>query len=353
MSVTMKDIAAMANVSQAAVSIAINNKKSTRVSEQKRQEIIDLAKKLGYSPSVSARHLRGKETNTIGIIGGVSGVPVQRSLIWRITRLLRKNGYNSMLADTQTNLQSSIEIINEFVAHGVDGIIIASHNDLNIEPPVPCLRIDTDNEDADIGIDKEYGGYEITRHLINEHNHRKIAFFTFVLQGAQNRYKGHLRALKEAGIKRDDDLLLITRNNAKMENKILDLINSGKVTAFCCSNDYLAAQLIAFLQRNGIKVPADVAITGFDGLRLTEFLNPSITTAIQPMFELADLGVDILMQKLGKSPITQGKRFLKPELHIGESCGCKNKSIYTSFADFRTFETIEACLKYSEEERSQ
>lgn len=351
MSVTMKDIAIMANVSQAAVSIAINNKKSTRVSEQKRAEIIELAKKLGYSPSVSARHLRGKGTNTIGIIGGVSGVPVQRGLIWRITRLLREKGYHSMLADSQVNKQEESEIISEFVAHGVDAIIIVSHNEIKTTPPIPYLRIDTDNKGVDIGIDKECGGYEITRHLIEDHGHKKIAFLTFVLEGSKHRYKGYLKALKDAGINPGAGLFIGSRNNMSAEKQILDLIKTEKATAFCCSNDYLAAQLIAFLQRSGIRVPGDVAVTGFDGLKLTELISPAITTMIQPMFELAELSVEMLMQRLGKSQKIIKKRLLKPKLHIAESCGCANKAEFTPFADFRTLETIEACIKYSEEER--
>ena len=350
MNITMKDIAGMANVSQAAVSIAINNKQSTRVSEKKRREIIDLARKFGYVPSVSARHLRGKATNKIGILGGISGVPVQRGLIWRITNQLRNKGYHCMLADPDLNMNNKL-MLNEFLAQGVDAIVILSPYDMLPESPIPCLRVDT-NENDDIGIDKEYGCYELVKHLIHAHGHRNIAYLTFVPRGSRNRFSGYLKALSEVGIAPGKELFIATRNNREVEANILKLIESGKATAFCCSNDFLAAQLITFLQRNGIRIPDDVAVTGYDGLKMTELIRPAITTVIQPMFELADLIVEILMHKLGKSSKIIEQRFIKPELHLSESCGCTNKAGLTPFADFRELETIESCRKYAEEERT-
>ncbi|MHC4874036.1 MAG: LacI family DNA-binding transcriptional regulator, partial [Planctomycetota bacterium] len=255
MPATMKEIAVMANVSQAAVSIAINNKKSTRVSESKRKEILRIAQKLGYSPSISARHLRGKKTRTIGIIGGVYGVPVQHDLVWRISSLLQEKGYQAIMVEEQPGKKEETEVVNDFIARGVDAIIFASRNEKITKPPIPHLEVDTGRKKTDIGIDKEYGGYEITRHLIEVHGHKDIAFLTFLPEGTKFRYNGHIKAIEDAGISYNPDLLIHTRNNDSAEKQVIDLVKNGKATAFCCSNDYLAAQLIATLQRAGIKVP--------------------------------------------------------------------------------------------------
>lgn len=349
MPVTMKDIAVMANVSQAAVSLALNNKQSTRVSDKKRREILDLAREHGYTPSVSARHLRGKGTNVIGIVAEIYDTPMHRGLIFGITSLLRKKGYHSMLVEPGHGLREDVEIIRQLAAHGVEAIVNLSQNKLTSIPAIPFLQIET-GDSSDIGIDKEYGGYAITRHLIHEHGHEKIAFLTFVAAGSKMRHRGYLRALDEIDVIPGPELFICIRNNFEAEKNVLDLISSGKATAFFCSNDYLAAQLISFLQRNGIKIPDDVAVIGFDGLKLTELFIPAITTVIQPMSELAEASIELLIRKLANNSIPIKRKLVKPILRLAESCGCE-KSEPPLFADFRSYEGIEACEKLIKEER--
>jgi LacI family transcriptional regulator len=345
MRVTLKNIAERANVSQAAVSIAINNKRSSRVSEAKRNEILALVKELDYKPNVSARNLKGKGSNTIGIIGGFAGVSVQSGLLWRITTLLQEKGYHSLVVNATIGNENPVQTINEFIAHGVDGIVIASLSGIDFDIPIPHIRVDT-GENCDIGIDKEQGGYEITKHLIEKHGHERIAFLAFT-DVRYSRYFGHVRAIEESGIISDPNLFISLRDNSLAEMEIMNLVEKKRVSAFCCSNDYIAAHLISLLRRNGAGVPDDVAVTGFDGLTLTEYVDPPISTVVQPMFELAERSVEMLLNRLdGKSDVTRG-HMLSPRLHVAESCGCEKETLFMPFADFRSFDTIEGCVKYS------
>jgi DNA-binding LacI/PurR family transcriptional regulator len=112
------------------------------------------------------------------------------------------------------------------------------------------------------------------------------------------------------------------------DSKIISLIRSGKIRAGLCSNDLVAGYLIQMLQFNGIRVPEDFAVIGFDGMSFSEFLKPNLTTVIQPLREIAIAAVKILLQKIEKKELkrTAHPKKLEPLLHVGESCGCKNKN---------------------------
>jgi LacI family transcriptional regulator, galactose operon repressor len=323
MTVTMKDVARAAGVSQTAVSLTLNNRPG-HVSRSMRVQINRVAAEMGYRPNLSARMLRGKSGKTIGIIGTLFTVPIHTSLVNSITRGLWNEGYQAILEESHSNPVEEQRRIGDLLARGVDGIIFANYNDIRnfASLPVPSVILGHDNELADFKTNSEYGGKLAGTHL-TEHGRRKIGFITSGPFSNTCKHAGLKQALKEAGLKPEAFACIELLHNRNATNEIFNAVKKG-ADAFFCSNDFIAGKLIALLSGNGIKVPDDVAIIGYDGLSFAEFTQPALTTIVQPIGILAQLSVELILARIkGKklNPDFLGKK-IPPHLLLGGSCGC-------------------------------
>lgn len=319
MAVTLKDIAERAKVSRPAVSLFLNNSKTKHVSAKNKKRILKAIDQLGYRPNYAARSLRGGSSMTIGIVGGMFSVPVHDAINNALMQELWKHGYQVLLGENIHQNTTTKSICAELESRGVDALIITSaaseQEKENIS--VPFISVTHNQACFDIAVDMEYGGYLAGKHLI-EHGHRKISYISSSPSG-QGRFDGLERALSEAGLDSCKEFH-VKRNSKSSESEILNLIKDG-VSAFFCINDFTAAAVMGVLQRKGIKIPADVAVIGFDGLAFTEFTSPALTTIVQPVQELAVESVKLLLKKL-KGDEESKTKLIKPYLVHGGSCGC-------------------------------
>ena len=118
------------------------------------------------------------------------------------------------------------------------------------------------------------------------------------------------------------------------------------MTAFICTNDYIAARLSRLLQNHGIRVPEDAAVTGFDGMAFTEYTTPTITTIRADPAEIAEAAVDLLLARM-KDPDLPASIRMPVHFHCGESCGCKVRPDDTFFS-----ETMPAVIRPPEKKES-
>ena len=177
---------------------------------------------------------------------------------------------------------------------------------------------------SDIDVDKEKVGYIGTEHLIH-HGHKEVWFLTGKGVSASRREQGWQHALKEGGA-----------HGKVLEMQTLDgsaaaaaeIIREKKITALFCSNDFYAAKTMRALAALGLRVPQDVAVVGCDGHSFVEFTTPAITTVIQPVHDLAQRCVDMILERIENKicGIVLAREELQPRLWLGGSCGCADRT---------------------------
>ena len=179
-------------------------------------------------------------------------------------------------------------------------------------------------------IDNKIGMKRAFSHLIKDHNLRKIAFIRGPESNAeaQERYLVYKEALQENGIEFDPALVYegdFTFYSAfKAINELLEE-RKVKFDAVSAANDEMALSVMQALQNRGFRIPADVAIIGFDNVESAKFSTPSLTTVSQPIYEQAQKAFQIALDMINGGPVVN--HTLETQLVIRESCGCMSQSV--------------------------
>lgn len=322
MPVTMKDIATLIGVSRQAVAAALEGNGGSRVSPETREKVLKLARELNYIPNLAARSLKGGRTKTIGILAS-PGNPYSDALFAEICQMLRTHGYNFLASDLIFQISELSQACHSLSSRGVEGIIVLGapmSPPKALMPDIPIVFCRTISGFSDIDIDKEASGFLGTSHLL-EHGHSSVSFLGIHLQPNNLREKGWRRALKThgaGGIR--IDLHSLKGSAEQLEN----ILRKEKVTAVFCSNDFLAAKVTRYLTRQGWKVPDDIALVGCDGHSFIEYTTPSIATVIQPLHQIAEKCVEMMLDRIKKNlcGVVLEKVNIAPKFRAGGSCGC-------------------------------
>lgn len=324
--VTIQDIANYANVSKSTVSRVLNN--TSAVHADKRQAVLDATKKLGFKPNIFARSLASGRSMTIGVLTQIIGSPFYDAIAQGVVAGVEGTGYSPIFVDGRWQLNSEIEAIRALQGRRVDGLVLVGGNIPGDELAKLCDRFPTvvvarelpPKQHHCIFMDNVEGGYRATKHLI-EQGHRAIASIRGIdyHPDSIDRHEGYQKALKEAGIKYDPELILpgdfsaesgVAAINALMEKR-------ASFTAVFAENDMMAIGAQLALHRHGRSVPGDVSIVGFDDQNEAEFLTPPLTTVRQPGAEMGALAGKAILSLINGQPF-ESKR-LQGELKIRES----------------------------------
>ncbi|WP_025026396.1 LacI family DNA-binding transcriptional regulator [Caldalkalibacillus mannanilyticus] len=332
---TMRDVAEYAGVSKATVSYVLNDVK--KVSEETKEKVLQAIKELNYSPDFTAISLSKKRSMLIGIILPL----INESLI----SVMKENTYyNEMLSGIelvarQNNfdiLISGIGKIEEYrnwvQKRNLDGLLFLGlfpeslYTEMkNID--VPTVLIDTYEEYTDIypnvNIKDELGGYLAVQHLI-QLGHRHIAFVGTNNESPvdKRRFEGYRRALQEAGISLNDQLIFEVKdhsfeNGFKIGEKILK--SQEKITAIFSISDILAIGMISSLHQHQKRVPEDYSIVGFDDISASQYIVPSLTTVKQNIVYKGQVATDLLIDIIEKRIVKPKKMELDVELVVRNS----------------------------------
>lgn len=328
MRVSLREVSKRANVSLTAASMALNGRKG-HISEKTRKKVLQTAKELNYFPNASARILRGASTYTIGLIASPFGVPINDYLIHELTKHLADLGYHVLFGSTQSKIDMFTRYIKEFTGSGVDGLIICNLPSKAELPPinVPCVMARNEGKDSEVETDSLHGSYLLARHLM-WHGHEKIGFITGGMSSSKDRISGINRAMQEKYLEWDCERYSVELiHNPRALEDIMKLLREESMTALMCSNDYIAGKLCAVLKKRGIRVPEDIAVTGFDGLSFSEFTDPPLTTVLQPMEKCAEKIISLLTARINGEETEKTPILIKPEIFIGRSCGCNSENL--------------------------
>ncbi len=324
--VTMKQIADMAGVSRPAVSAVLNDRldSSIKVSREKREKILELARSLKYRPNFAAIQLNGKRDKSIGVIHGCYTTGTNSEMLRLLSIKLRVEGYQGYFVGI-TDPKHELDTINDFISRGMDGIIsYYTLNDIRqADYPIPMVCIEASiHNDFDVSSDQHSGFYTATSHLLR-HGHRKIGLLCAIALPNIHKIKGYQQALRDAGIEPREDWIISLTWNKDFLRVIENLLADG-VRAFVCSGDMLAGKFIAWLNDRGYRVPEDVAVFGNDGLEVANITPVPLSTIVHPLSKLADRTVELLINKVGEQRTGREKKptIIKPGYRLSRSCGC-------------------------------
>jgi LacI family transcriptional regulator len=307
--VTINDIARQAKVSKSTVSRVLND--STPVNQDKREAVLEAMKTMNFEPNIFARSLAGGQTKTIGVLTQNIGSPFYDSIAQGILARLTGTTYSPIFADGQWNPEIGQSAVETLIGRKVDGLILVGGR-LPIEQlgdlkeRLPCIAVGRKIDDWGsqcVHVDNMAAAQQATEYLIKL-GHKQIAHITGIKDHPDsiNRHEGYLKALKDAAIEADHDLIVEGRfdgdSGVEAVNKLLS--RGKKFTAVFAANDMSAYGARLALYRQGIRVPEDVSIVGFDDQLESSFATPPLTSIRQPAREMGDAAAEALVKLINK-----------------------------------------------------
>jgi GntR family transcriptional regulator, arabinose operon transcriptional repressor len=286
------------------------------------------------------KQIRKHEVKTVAILTTYISDYIFPHIVRGAEETLREKGYRLLLASTDNNKEREREHLEAMIREPLSGLIIEptksaqgnpnlsyylTLNNLNI-PYVMINERYLEMSCPSIKMDDEKGGYLLTDHLI-QLGHRRIAGFfkTDDLQGV-NRLKGFIRAHQERGVSLSSNHL-VSYTTEEKNTKPLEIAHSflqhpeeERVTAFVCYNDELAVKLLDVIRQQGLSVPDDISIVGFDDSTFATATEVKLTTICHPKSEMGIKAAEMLVQMIEKQQDDGIKDIIyQPELIVRES----------------------------------
>ncbi len=309
--INIRDIARLSGVGVSTVSRVINNHPD--VKEQTRERVLEVIRENNYIPNNSARNLKKNNTKNIGVL--IKGVfnPFFSEMLDSISKRISKAGYSMILEhhdylsdDEMNNLMSMIKEkrLQGVICLGGNFTEVKDDDFIDINVPVILTSVNHKygkefSNFSSVSIDNEKSAYSATKYLI-DCGHKNIA----LMLGDENdigishrREAGYLKALSDNNISYNKGYTLLGNYNyrdAYEETKNF-LKKYKEVTAIFAISDIMAVGCAKAIKDSGLVVGKDISIIGFDGMDISEFYSPTITTVIQPKVEMAKISVDLLL----------------------------------------------------------
>jgi LacI family transcriptional regulator len=336
--VTIKDVARRSGVSPMTVSRVINQ--SLRVSPVTRSRVEQAIAELGYVPSNLARGLSRKKTGTIALIVPDVANPFFTLIVRGAEDVARRAGYRVLLCDTRFDLTLEAEVIEEMIAHRVEGIVIAPVSDASKSQlkrlarfGVPFVLIDRTipGVEADVVLgDSTAGARSLVEHLIAL-GHRRIGMIVEDenVSTARERRAGYVEALVHAGIDPDPTLVVQAaadpQGGAAGMEKLLEL--AERPTGVFTVNNLVALGAIEAVRAAGLEVPDDVALVCYDDIEYASRLYPFLTVMLQPAETFGTLGTQLLFERIEGRRLDRIRKVVLPaDFVVRESCGARARA---------------------------
>lgn len=335
----LEEIARLAGVSRSTVSRVVNGDR--RVSDGVRARVQEVIQTHNYHPNAAARSLASRRMRIIGLlvtkaVGDLFVDPFYPILIQGTAKACNAVDHNLTLLIDSSDDGSAVGQVYQRVLRGrhVDGVIIACH--VVDDPIIDRLRADRfpfvlvgrhAGDDINyIDVDNRAAAREAVAHLLS-HGYRRIAAVCGPnnLIASIDRYAGYVNAMQEAGIPPDPTLAIFsdfTRQGGYWAAKDLISRPEGPPEAIFAASDTMAAGILRALTDAGLRVPADIAVMGFDNLAESAITHPPLSTVEQPIIEYGREAVRVLLERIEDQDQAPEQIFLPTRLVLRRSCGC-------------------------------
>lgn len=329
--VTIVDVAREANVSYSTVSRVLNN--VSYVKADKRQRVLEAIERLGYIANVPARGLVGGRTQLIGMIVHDLVVSYIEEIVRGIDEELASTDYNLILFTTHRQPTKEIRYVRMMTQGLVDGMLLLlplspdSYTRSLAEEHFPYVVIDHhgfDDFSLTVTATNWQGAFDATTYLIGL-GHRRIGFIAGnpALSSAGERLEGYKAALAAYDIPFQAELVetgyFRYANGLQAAQTLLAL--EQPPTAIFATNDHSALGAIEAIRSRGLSIPEDISVIGFDDVPEAQHLIPSLTTVRQPLGQMGQVAVKMLLQQIKDQSPPPQRVTLATQLVIRDSCG--------------------------------
>ena len=305
----MADVAALAGVSHQTVSRVVNG--HTSVAPETRERVQRAIVELGYRPNLAARALVTGSTRTIGLVTVKINQYGPAQTMLGLESAARAAGYSvSVSILDEATAAAMREAVERFVAQSVDAVLALSTYDdaaealRSLETPVPLVAVQVGGGRTcpSVSVDQEAGARLLTRHLLDL-GHRTVHHVAGPAdsQEARGRIDGWRRELEAVGAPVHEPLegdWTPSSGHAAGKQLAVRMRAGEAVTAVFAANDQMALGLLAAMHEEGLSVPGDVSIVGFDDLPESPYFTPPLTTVRQDFAELGRRGVQLVLARL-------------------------------------------------------
>jgi LacI family transcriptional regulator len=312
--VTIHDVAARAGVSVATVSRVLN--RNAPVRQETLQHVQDVARRLRYVPNTAARALSIRRSHTIGVVLPDVHGEFFSEVIRGIDVAARKAGFHILVSGSHSDADEMLAVL-ETMRGRVDGLLLmapdvaigALREQIPNDLPLVLLNATSDEHPA-ITVDNYGGAFEMTRHLASL-GHTRIAFIKGPDHNAdaRERLRGFRQAMRQIGV-RDRNLEcsgdFTEESGCDAAKKLLAL--DPRPSAIFAANDAMAIGALSELSGSGLHVPADVAVAGFDDIRVGRYITPSLTTVHVDVDELGRRAFELVFDAVENPLVAEPRR---------------------------------------------
>lgn len=326
--ITINDVAEKAGVSRQTISRVLNNKGD--VNDSTRKRVLRIIEELDYQPSIQARSMVTRKTNTIALLIPDITNPFFSEIVRGIERTVRATQINVLLFSTDEDISREVSCIQLAQNYNVDGIILCSPrlDEVNLRKLIPdkwpVVLLNREMEQMDgvysILVDAQTGEYTAAKYLLDL-GHRRIGILVGPphADSSLKRLAGYKKALEDYGIPIDGDLILHVDSRNDHIHEHAQLLIKRNATAILAYNDMTAAKVIQSCTELGLEVPKDVSVIGFDGIPISRLVNPRLTTMELPLYEMGETIANILMKMINGQETLNKPTAVLPLLKIGHS----------------------------------
>lgn len=304
---TISDVAKLSGLSRTTVSRVINQ--HPYVSKEKKEIVLQAMKKLGYTPNFAAQHLRKQKTNTIAVLVPKLTNPFFAYLVESIEEKAVESGYQILICNTKYDKKRELAFLRNLKSKQVDGIIMTNIQNnwqiidsiINGGPIVLCNEYTAEANVPTVRLNQVAGSYNGTYHLI-EKGYTKIGYcWGGIPSGLSNdRLKGYKMALTDHELTLNKQWIFPGVYGIKDGIRVMEEISKmkDKPDAIFSGSDEVAAGIVSEAKRQGIIIPDELAVMGFDNQPIAEVVDPALTTISQPITEIGKISMEIMLSLL-------------------------------------------------------
>ncbi|CAM4292963.1 LacI family transcriptional regulator [Paenibacillus endophyticus] len=328
MKATIYDIAREAGVSIATVSKVMNDK--GKISAARRNQILSIMQRLQYQPSAIASALTGKHTYTLGLLIPDIANPFFAEVARAVEDRGHQFGYCVIICSTDNKDERIERYMTVLKQKQVDGIIIGTglENHAMLEElrsiiPIVVIGREVTPLDVPTVVADDYRGGRLAAEHLLALGHVRMAVLaeSLLISSSRDRLRGFQDAIEDAGYALPDDSIIACGHVLEdSKARVVKLLRGGnRPSGLFCFNDLLAVGALQAAKESNVHVPSELSVVSFDNTILASVTNPPLTSIAQPMNQLGEAAVDLLLRQFEHGDLVHQRVSLRTELIVRQS----------------------------------